>query len=75
MSWRFEPPSAAKKYAEALVALTGGEQLLWGSDWPFAAFEGRVHYGDTIAAIEDWVPDPVVRARICGVNAVKLYFT
>ena len=72
--FRFEPPSAARQYARALVALTGGERLLWGSDWPFAAFEGRVRYADTIAAIEDWVPDPAVRARICGLNALKFYF-
>lgn len=72
--FRFNPPSAAKQYAQALVKLTGGERLVWGSDWPFAAFEDQVTYADTIAAIEDWVPDPDVRTRICGLNALKLYF-
>lgn len=73
--FRFNPPSAAKQYAQALVALTGGERLVWGSDWPFAAYEGRVTYADALAAIEDWVPDPEVRARICGSTPLRLYFT
>ncbi|MDF2810647.1 MAG: 2-pyrone-4,6-dicarboxylate lactonase [Microvirga sp.] len=73
--FRFEPPSAAKQYAQALVALTAGERLVWGSDWPFAAFEGTVSYQDTLATIEDWVPDPVIRARICGSTPLRLYFT
>ena len=72
--FRFNPPSAAKQYAEALVRLTGGERLLWGSDWPFPAYEGRVTYADTLSAIEEWVPDPVIRARICGTEPLKLYF-
>lgn len=72
--FRFEPPKAARQYAQALVRLTGGERLVWGSDWPFAAFEKVVHYADTIAAIEDWVPDPEIRDRICGRNALELYF-
>jgi predicted TIM-barrel fold metal-dependent hydrolase len=72
--FRFDPPASAKPYAEALVRLTGGERLLWGSDWPFAGFEGRVSYADTLATIEDWVPDPAVRARICGTEPLKFYF-
>ncbi|CAH1693999.1 putative 2-pyrone-4,6-dicarboxylic acid hydrolase [Hyphomicrobiales bacterium] len=73
--FRFEPPTAAKQYAQALVALTAGERLVWGSDWPFAAFEGKVSYQDTITAFEDWVPDPVIRARISGSTPLRLYFT
>jgi predicted TIM-barrel fold metal-dependent hydrolase len=73
--FRFNPPTASKQYAQALVALTGGERLVWGSDWPFAAYEDKVTYADTIAALEEWVPDPVVRARICGSTPLKLYFT
>jgi predicted TIM-barrel fold metal-dependent hydrolase len=73
--FRFDPPSNARPYARALVDLTGGERLVWGSDWPFAGHEGEVTYEDTLAAIEDWVPDPVVRARICGETPLRLYFT
>lgn len=72
--FRYHPTTNAKPYAEALVALTGGERLLWGSDWPFAGHEGQVRYADTIAAIEDWVPDPSTRARICGTEPLKFYF-
>ena len=72
--FRFSPPSAAKPYAQALVALTGGERLVWGSDWPFAAFEGKVRYEDTLAAFEDWVPDPALRRKIGGANPLSFYF-
>lgn len=72
--FRFKPPSNAKQYAQALVRLTGGERLVWGSDWPFAAFEDTVRYADTIAAFEDWVPDPAIRRKIAGTTPLKLYF-
>ena len=72
--FRFKPAANAKQYARALVDLTGGERLVWGSDWPFAAFEDQVKYADTIAAFEDWVPDPMLRRRISGTVPLKLYF-
>lgn len=73
--FRFASPDDARAYARALVSLTGGERLMWGSDWPFAAFEDTVTYADTLRAFEDWVPDDAVRRRIGGVNALKLYFS
>lgn len=72
--YRFKPPSLATDFARELLRRTGGERLVWASDWPFAAFEGRVTYGQTVAALSEWVPDPAMRRRIGGRNALELYF-
>jgi predicted TIM-barrel fold metal-dependent hydrolase len=72
--FRYDPPSRAGIYARELVKLTGGERLFWGSDWPFAAHEDKVKYADTIAAFEEWVPDPAMRRKIAGYNPLKFYF-
>jgi len=42
---------------------------------PFAAFETKVRYSDTIAALKRWVPDAAVRRIIGGETALKFYFT
>jgi len=73
--YRLEPPSAAVGYAAELLRVAGGDRLVWGSDWPFAAFETKVKYADTIAALAEWVPDPAVRRKIAGETALRLYFT
>lgn len=72
--YRIEPAGAGKVYAAELLKVTGGERLLWGSDWPFAAFEKTVTYADTIAALTDWVPDAAVRRKITGETPLRLYF-
>lgn len=72
--FRVRTPELARDYAQALVRHTGGDRLVWGSDWPFAAYEDKVQYGDTLAAFEDWVPDAALRRRIGGANALRLYF-
>jgi predicted TIM-barrel fold metal-dependent hydrolase len=72
--FRAKSPAAAQANAKALIAVAGGERLLWGSDWPFAAFEDRVTYADTIAALEDWVPDAALRRQITGDTPMRLYF-
>ncbi|NKC31247.1 amidohydrolase family protein [Falsiroseomonas selenitidurans] len=72
--FRMASPEAARGYAQALVRVAGGARLLWGSDWPFAAFEDRVTYADTLAAFHDWVPDPLLRAQIGGDTPMRLYF-
>jgi predicted TIM-barrel fold metal-dependent hydrolase len=72
--FRQASPAAARDYARALLRVAGGERLLWGSDWPFAAFEDRVTYADTLAAFRDWVPDPLLRAQIGGDTPMRLYF-
>lgn len=73
--YRLESPEVAQSCARELVKHCGPERLLWGSDWPFAAFESKMRYGDTIEALQRWVPDPAVRRVIGGESALKLYFT
>jgi predicted TIM-barrel fold metal-dependent hydrolase len=73
--YRLESPQVAQDCARALLAHAGPERLLWGSDWPFAAFEDRMRYEHAIASFTQWVPDPAVRRRISGDTALRLYFT
>lgn len=73
--FRFKPPSAAASYAKELVRVAGGDRLLWGSDWPFAAFEEKVRYQDTLDTFAEWVPDATMRRKIGGETALRLFFT
>jgi predicted TIM-barrel fold metal-dependent hydrolase len=73
--YRLESPDAAAMYARALVSEGGAERLMWGSDWPFAAFESKVTYRDTVDALATWVPDPATRRIIGGETPLKFYFT
>jgi predicted TIM-barrel fold metal-dependent hydrolase len=73
--FRLEPLSAASACAKALLQVSGGDRLLWGSDWPFAAFEGKVQYADTIAALNEWVADPVERRKITRDTPIRLFFS
>jgi predicted TIM-barrel fold metal-dependent hydrolase len=72
--FRMPSPEAARSYARALLDVSGGERLVWGSDWPFAAFEGQVSYGQTIADLHDWVPDAATRRLITADTPMRLYF-
>lgn len=72
--FRLESPLAPVSYARELLKSAGPERLFWGSDWPFAAFESKVKYQDTIAGLTAWVPDPVARRRIGGETALSFYF-
>jgi predicted TIM-barrel fold metal-dependent hydrolase len=73
--FRLEPPAMAAACSRELLKVTGGERLIWGSDWPFAAFEGRVKYADTLAALEEWVPDASLRRKITAETPRALYFS
>ena len=72
--YRQASPEAAKELARALLKSAGPERLLWGSDWPFAAFEDKVSYADTIRDFFDWIPDSGARRKIGGETAFKFYF-
>lgn len=76
MSGGFRMPSreATRSYAQALLRVSGGERLMWASDWPFAAFEDKVSYGQTISDLHDWVPDAATRRLITGDTPMRLYF-
>lgn len=73
-AFRMTTRAAALPYAQALLRLSGGERLVWASDWPFAAFEDKVTYADTIADLHEWVPDEAMRRRITGETPMRLYF-
>ena len=73
--YRLESPQVAQDCARALLAHAGPERLLWGSDWPFAAFEDKMRYEYAIASFKEWIPDPAVRHIISGETALRLYFT
>ena len=57
-----------------LLREAGPGRLVWGSDWPFAAFESRVDYAQTLADLQRWVPDAAARRRIGCETPLKLYF-
>jgi predicted TIM-barrel fold metal-dependent hydrolase len=73
--YRLESQQVAQDCARALLAHAGPERLLWGSDWPFAAFEDRMRYEDAIASFRQWIPDRNARRIISGETALRLYFT
>jgi predicted TIM-barrel fold metal-dependent hydrolase len=73
--YRLESPEVAQECARALLAYAGPQRLLWGSDWPFAAFEQSMRYQYAIDAFRQWVPDPNVRRIIAGETPLRLYFT
>ena len=73
--YRLESPQVAQDCARALLAYAGPERLLWGSDWPFAAFEDSMRYEYAIASFRQWVPDANMRRIISGETAFRLYFT
>jgi len=73
--YRLESPQVAQDCARALLARVGPERLLWGSDWPFAAFEDSMRYETAIASFRLWVPDANMRRIISGETPFRLYFT
>jgi predicted TIM-barrel fold metal-dependent hydrolase len=62
-------------YARKLLEVAGPERLVWGSDAPFASFEGKVTYQQTLDDLKLWVPDPEQRRIIGSVTPLKLYFS
>ena len=72
-AFRLEPPGSAQIYAAALLANAGAQRLLWGSDWPFAAFEDKVTYRQVLDEFAVNIPDPIIR-REMDETALKLYF-
>src|SRR5690606_27488284 len=50
--YRLPSEELACACAAELLKTAGPERLVWGSDWPFAAFEEQVTYASTITAFE-----------------------
>lgn len=72
--FRIAPEGAASALAARLLSHAGPERLLWGSDWPFAAFEDRMDYRRTLEDYAVNVPDEVARQEIDR-TALKFYFS
>ena len=62
-------------YAAELLRVAGPQRLLWGSDAPFASFEGKVTYEQTLEDFRNWIPDPDARRIIGADTPLKLYFS
>jgi predicted TIM-barrel fold metal-dependent hydrolase len=71
--FRIETPELARQLGASLVRHAGTERLVWGSDWPFAAYEDRMTYAKALANFETIVPDDAHR-RAMDRTALKLYF-
>jgi predicted TIM-barrel fold metal-dependent hydrolase len=61
-------------YARELVRVAGPDRLAWASDCPFVGHENQFAYKSTMDWLEECVPDALVRAKIFGGTALKLYF-
>lgn len=73
-AFRLASPQLALDAAQALLRCAGPERLMWGSDWPFAAFEATVDYAQTLADFTRWVPDAGTRRRIGSETPLAFYF-
>jgi predicted TIM-barrel fold metal-dependent hydrolase len=71
--FRVGPGAMVRELTDALLRHAGPERLFWGSDWPFAAYEGQVTYAQTVARFEELVPDAAIRDRIHK-EAGRFYF-
>ncbi len=71
--FRIVPPDATAHLAQVLLREAGTERLLWGSDWPFVAYERQVTYGQVVANYLADVPDAAQRREIDR-TALKFYF-
>jgi len=73
--YRMGGASVLMPFAQKLLEVAGPERLVWGSDAPFASFEDKVTYQQTLEDFVTWVPDPSVRRIIGGETPLKLYFS
>jgi predicted TIM-barrel fold metal-dependent hydrolase len=79
LSASFRVASIPHRYAEldghveALLAAFGKERCIWGSDWPFLAMGGGIHYGDCLATLDRWFPDTGDRDKVLQRNPARLF--
>jgi hypothetical protein len=72
--FRLLSESLVREAGKALLENAGPERLMWGSDWPFAAFESSFSYDKALANLNELVPDPAMRRRISCDTPLKFYF-
>lgn len=73
--FRLATPTLAVEAADALLRHAKPERLMWGSDWPFAAFESTMDYDQAVAGLAAWVPDADDRRRIGADTPLAFYFS
>jgi predicted TIM-barrel fold metal-dependent hydrolase len=72
--FRLAPPDSASTIVAKLLETAGPQRLLWGSDWPFAAFEDRITYAGVLNDYYRYVPDAGTRNAIDR-TALAFYFS
>lgn len=60
--YRWPDVEAAERLVGELIARTGGERLLWGSDWPFTQHESEVTYAGMADVAGRRFPEVAARA-------------
>lgn len=63
----------ADDVAAALLDAFTIDGCVWGSDWPFLGVSHPVRYGDLLAALARWLPDPADRLRVLRHNPNRLF--
>jgi predicted TIM-barrel fold metal-dependent hydrolase len=72
--YRLQDADLVAEAGAKLLAETPPDRVLWGSDWPFSGFEGRVSYGDSLDEFARLVQTPEARLAIGTTNPAALYF-
>jgi predicted TIM-barrel fold metal-dependent hydrolase len=72
--YRLGSNAFAKQVTRELLRCAGPERLMWGSDWPFAAFEETMTYEAALRSYADAVPDPLTRRDI-DMTALRFFFS
>ncbi|WP_321818181.1 MULTISPECIES: amidohydrolase family protein [unclassified Paraburkholderia] len=57
----------------ALLESFGPERLVWGSDWPHTQHRHVIDYEGTVKALEQWIPDETMRAKVLTTSATELF--
>ena len=60
-------------FAAALLEAFGVDGCVWGSDWPFLGVSAAPRYGDLLALVARWLPDPADRLRVLRHNPIRLF--
>jgi predicted TIM-barrel fold metal-dependent hydrolase len=73
-AFRLASLDLAESLTADLLKAGGPERLLWGSDWPFAAFEDSITYDRVLSTYASIVPDDTKRREIDR-TALRFYFS
>ncbi len=65
-----DPRALAARWRDTV----GVRRLLWGSDWPCTNHESQADPGRLLAALDDWIADPLERRQILLDNPLALYW-